>query len=338
MATLKDRPESEFEGAVHLLLVGPSKTGKTHYVAEAVKDGFTVLYIDNDNGLNTLKRKLPADVLDRVHYIETRNIWEFATNFFGRQRFQWNETKDVLFNPRTAEDTDQILEIMTKKIPLGVIVVIDSWTSIKIQLLLDSAEKNGVDYEVFNEAGQSVYGDGSRRADLLCMNIQSFPGHVIVQAHQEQYEMLEKAKGVMKEVAKQSSMIVKGNWTIPVSISRPHGFSMPKFFNEVGYMRVAAAGGFLLDFKQLPDRVGGGTPMDAKDPSVEYRFSRIFAKPKPDSGGWIRTVDASVFKKEEAQAAEERKRKAEEAKAARATATPQTPGKPTASLPGKGLL
>lgn len=336
MGTLKDRPENGFEGAVHLLLVGPSKTGKTHYVAELIKDGFTVLYIDNDNGLNTLRRKLPVDALDRVHYVETRNIWEFATCFFGRKRFQWNETQDILFNPKTANDDDKILEIMTKEIPLGVVVVIDSWTSIKIQLLLDSAAKNGVDYEVFNDAGQNVYGDGNRRADLLCMNIQSFPGHVIVQAHQEQYEMLEKAKGVMKEVAKQNQMIVKGNWTIPVSVSRPHGFAMPKFFNEVGYMRVGAMGDFKLDFRQLPDRVGGGTPMKEGDPSTEMRFSRIFAKPMPDPGGWIRTVDAVVFKEEEAQAAEERKRKAEEAKAAKANATPQAGTK--SALPGKGLL
>ena len=335
MATLADLPSDEFEGSVHLLLVGPSKSGKTKYVADLVMDGFTVLYVDNDNGKNTLKRLLSRDskALARVHYVETRNIWVFITSFFARTRFQWNETKDKIFDASAADD-DRILEIFTKKIPLGVIIVFDSWTSICLQLLQDSADKNNVSIEVFNDAGQSVYGDGSRRANSLLMNMQSHPGHIIVQAHQEQYEILEKSKGKMIDVAKQNQMNVKDNVTVPTSISKPHGYSMSKFFNEVGWMRVNAQGNFILDFKQKPDRVGGGSPMREGDPTTEMRFIQLFAKPKEIPDGWIRTVEASIFKEEERQAAEERRIKAEAAKAAKASSTPQTGLAPAGKLSG----
>lgn len=339
MATLAELPSDEFEGAIHLLLVGPSKTGKTRYIIELIKDGFTVLYVDNDNGLNTLRRGLVGnpEAMSRVHYIRTGNIWDWSVYFFARDRFQWNETQDKLFSPGSAQDDDKIVEIYRKRIPLGVVIVLDSWTSVCTQLMLDSAAKNSVPFETFNDKGQAVFGDAGRRANVMLMNIQSHPGHVIVQAHQDQYEILEKRKGAMKDVAKQAEMIVKDNQTIPLSVSRPHGFQMPKYFNEVGYLRINSLGKFILDFKQKPDRVGGGTPMDEGDPMDTMRFSRIFAKPRTIEGEWIRTVPAATFKKEAAEIAEANRLRAEEAKANKSSAT--TPAASGAKpLPAGGLL
>lgn len=342
MATLFETPETELEAAIHLLICGPSKVGKTHYIVELVKDGHTVIYVDNDNGLNTLRAGLKGneEALKRVHYIGTRNIWTFVTSFFARTTFQWNETRDDIFSPASASDDDKILQIHRKDIPKGVIIVIDSWTSVSLQLLQDSAKLNNVPFETFNDAGQAVFGDAKRRADVICMNIQSYPGHVIVLAHQEQYEIMEKPKGVMKDM-KQNEMRIKDNVTVPTSVSRPHGFSMPKFFNEVGYMRVDPMGttgggsGFKLDFRQQTDRVGGGTPMRDGDPNRDMRFSKVFAAPRPIPDGWIRTISASVLKAEAAAQAEERRIKAEEAKAAKAAATPSA-AKP--ALPSAGAV
>lgn len=346
MTTLAEMPKDELEGATHLLLCGPSKTGKTRYIANLVLDGFTVLYVDNDNGLSTLRACLehnPA-ALARVHYIRTADIWSFMSYFFARDRFQWNKTQDRLFSALGAEDTDLIHEIYRKRIPLGVVLVFDSWTSASNQLLRDSAAKNEIDYDSFNEKGQAVFGDARRRADVLCMNIQSHPGHVIVQAHQEQYEILEKKKGLMKEMAKQSEMMIKDNVTVPFSVSRPHGFAMPKYFNQVGWMGIDLYKNFTLDFRQLSDRVGGGSPMKIGDPEKEMRFSNTFAKPREIEGEWIRTVPALAFKEEAAAEAEAKRIKAEEAKAAAAAAKANGPTNPTplsspvSKLPGKSLL
>lgn len=335
MATLDELNEEESEGAVHLLLVGPSKAGKTRYIIELIKDGFEVLYIDNDNGLSTLRRGLLGnkEAMSRVHYVKTQNIWNFCVYFFARDKFQWNETQDEIFSERTAAEDDKILQLYRKQIPMGVVLVIDSWTSVKTQLMLDSAKKNNVSYEVFNEQGMAVYGDASRRADVMLMNLQAHPGHVIVQAHQEQYEILEKPKGQMSESTKMKNLIMKDNVTVPMSVSRPHGFAMSKFFNEVGWLRISPMGKFVLDFQQKADRVGGGSPMAEGDPMTAMRFSTLFAKPRPVQQGWIRTVPVAELRAE----AEESARIAAEAKAATAANT-TAKASPTPSLPGKSLL
>lgn len=350
MSTLFDLPKDELEGATHLLLCGPSKTGKTRYIANMVKDGFTILYVDNDNGLSTMRRNLEENPewLKRVHYIKTQDLWSFMSYFFARDRFQWNKTQDKLYSHLNAQDDDEIHEIYRKRIPNGVVLVFDSWTSASNQLLRDSADKNSISYESFNDKGQQVFGDARRRADVLCMNIQSHPGHVVVQAHQEQYEILEKKRGIQKEVAKQGEMIIKDNVTVPFSVSRPHGFAMPKYFNEVGWMGVDLYKNFTLDFRQLSDRVGGGSPGKIGDPETDMRFSKLFATPRTIEGEWIRTVPAITFKEEalaeaeskKAAAAEAAAKKAEDlaaAKAAKPTNPVQQP-RPAVAIPGKGIL
>jgi len=335
MATLADKPMDEIKNAIHLLLVGPSKVGKTDYVADAVKDGFTVLYVDNDNGLNTLLKKIGNDeaAKARCHYVSTLNLWEFTVNFFAKTRFQWNETKDSLFSASSAADEDDILEIYPKQIPFGVIIVLDSWTSLCLQLLKDSAEKNNVAFENFNEAGQAAYGDANRRATVVCSNIQAFPGHVIVQAHPEFFERMEKPKGVAKDI-KAKDMIIKENIMIPSSVSRPHGYNMAKYFNEVGWMRIGAMGDFKLDFRQMSDRIGGGSAGKDGDPKKDLRFSQLVpVKSVPD--GWIRTIKAAGLKEEARIAAEEKARIAAEKAEAAKLAKQQAGG--AANKPAQGI-
>jgi hypothetical protein len=300
MASLADKEDSEgVSAAVHLLLAGPSKVGKTDFVADFILDGGTVLYVDNDNGLNTIYRRLRGnkEALARCLYIETQNLYQFMTYMFaGRAILQWNETKDGLFSPKSAADDDKITEIRIKDIPHGVVLVFDSWTSASLGLLRDAAANNGVSFETFNEGGQAAYGDASRRANLLCTHIQRFPGHVILQAHVDFYERMEKPKGVNS--AKGKDMIIKENVQIPSSVSRPHGFTMAKYFNEFGWMKISPTGAFKLDYRQMPDRVGGGSLMAEGDPKKELRLSKTLIEPREVAGGWIRTLSAAELKSE----------------------------------------
>lgn len=333
MATLFDKKEeASVNPATHLLLVGQTKTGKTDYIADCALDGYVVLYVDNDNGLMTLHKRLKHDpaAMKRVHYIKTGDIWNFLTSFFAREKFQWNETQDHYFSATKAQPNDDIIEIYPKRIPFGVITAFDGWTTITNQLLQDSALKNSVEFESFNDSGQAVYGDAKRRADLVCMNIQGFPGHVIVQAHPEFYERMEKPKGVNN--VKQNQMLIKDNIEIPLSVSRPHGFTMGKYFNEIGWMGIKPAGGFTLDFRQKPDRIGGGAAMAIGDPKAEMRFSKLYDPPREIPDGWIRTVKAQGLIEEalaEAEAkkavAAEKARLVAEAKAANQVKKPVLP-------------
>lgn len=297
MSTLADMQESELgiAAAVHLLLAGPSKTGKTRYIVEWIKDGGTCIYFDNDNGLNTLYNALKSDpaALARVIYVPTKNLFTFMQYFFaGRKVLQWNKTRDDIFQASKAGPDDDILEIQIDKIPFGVLHAFDSWSSASITLLQDAASKNNVSMETFNEGGEAVYGDAFRRANVLCSLIQAYKGHVIVQAHVDYFERWEKPKGSSGNV-KRKDMIIKENVQIPQSVSRPHGFQMAKYFNEFGWMVVGPTGAFKLDFRQQHDRVGGGTLMNIGDPMAEFRLSKTLIKPREVSMDWFRSFKAS---------------------------------------------
>jgi hypothetical protein len=316
--------------AVHLLLCGPSKVGKTRYITEWIKDGGTCFYVDNDNGLNTLYNALKHDqaALDRVVYLPTGNLFNLMQYLFaGRDILRWNLRTDSLYSAAGAQPTDQIFEIQIKKVPFGVLWAFDSWSSASMTLLQDSAEKNSVAMENFNEGGQAVYGDANRRANVLCSLIQSSKHHVVVQAHVDYYERMEKPRGANAPKAK--DMIIKENVQIPYSVSRPHGFTMSKYFNEVGWMYVGPTGAFKLDYRQKADRVGGGSLMNEGDPSKEFRLSSTLIPAKEVDMNWHRTITAEELKAESPPPP---------APAAAKAANPEAPGKPATVLKKGGLL
>lgn len=344
MTTLADDESANMPDPVHLLLIGPTKAGKTHYIVQAILDGFTVFYVDNDNGINTVRRLLKGnkEAMARVHYVKTSNLWEFTSAFFARNKFQWNETRDEVFSLRTADPNDKITTIMRKLIPKGVIFVFDSWTSASILLLSRAAEKAGVTIDDFNDAGRDAFGNANRSANTMLMNLQAFPHHVILQAHPDFYERREAAPGVVKEATKEGNLIIKENIEIPYSVSRPHGFSMGKFFNEIAWLNVSAMGAFRIDFRQLKGRIGGGSPMKEGDPSAELRFSRCLAEVihVSNDNGWIDTRPASFYIEEAARLAEEKAAAAAAAKSnqpAKGTevAKPAATSAPRMSMLGK---
>jgi hypothetical protein len=331
MPTLAEMSEAELgiAAAVHLLLCGPSKVGKTRYITEWVKDGGTCFYVDNDNGLNTLKKALEHDkaALARVVYLPTQSLFTLMQYLFaGRKILHWNLRTDSLYSPSAAQPTDRIFEIKIASVPFGVLWAFDSWSSASMNLLADGAQKNSVSMEDFGEQGQKVYGDANRRANLLCSLIQSSKHNIVVQAHVDFYDRMEKPKGLNKPKA--SEMIVKENIQIPYSVSRPHGFTMPKYFNEVGWMRVKTTGAFVLDYRQMHDRVGGGTLMAEGNPNEEFRLSRTLIPIREVDMDWHRTITAEELK------AESPPPPAPAAKAANPTA----PAQPAGVLKSGGLL
>lgn len=329
--------------AVHLLLCGRSKTGKTKYIADMLKLGFKIFYIDNDNGAATLIRdtKDSPSAMDNCFYLRTENLWEFTQTFFARINFQWNLTQDCVFTKGTAKPEDNIITINRNKIPTGVVFVFDSWTSLSIQLVNKASAANGVSAEAAR-IDQEVYGSMNRSANTVGMNIQSFPHHVIYLAHTDYYERRESPPGVAKEMAKQQ--VIKENVEIPYSVSRPHGYAMPKFFTDIGYLGIDNVGNFTLDFRQAKDRVGAGSPRKIGDPTKDLRFDNAFFEGRvplvtPSFETWVTESPASeLLAQLEAEAAE-KAAKAAELKAAQPANQPAgAAAKPGVALPGKSLL
>ena len=323
---------------LHMLLVGATKMGKTRYIANMLRDGFHIVYVDNDNGKSTLVNLLKDDraALARCYLIRTSDLWSFTSAFFARNRFQWNLTKDKVFQTAGADPEDKVLTITRSSIPRGIIFVFDSWTTLSLQLLSDSADKNSASMESFGDNGRDIYGDANRRANTVAMNIQSFPFNVIWQAHPDYYERREASPGKVKDSTKEQELIIKENIKIPYSVSRPHGFTMGKFFNEIAWFEMTRMGQFIVSFEQKFDRIGGGSPGKDGNPETDLRFSKaFFPAPEPVGFDWLVEETAESYIEIAKQEAEARAAKQAAAKAS-SGGKPATA--PTTTLPGRSLL
>lgn len=298
MATLADSADIGDTGPKHLFLAGDSKVGKTDWIADAAIQGFTILYVDADNGKGTLMKRLAGDstALSRVHYVRTTSPFDFMMALFGKIQFKWNVTQDREMKITDNSD-DRVTAIIVKKIPRRVILVLDSWTSTMLELLKDAAERASVPFEDFNEGGQGVYGDAARRANLLCSYFRDYHGDSIVQGHGTWFERYEKPLNSVN--AKQKEFILKETKLVPESCSRVHGYGMAKFFNEFGWMRLKNTGQFELSFKQEFNRVGGGSLQKNGDPKVDLTPKHVFGPPPeemPENDTWILDTDVQYWK------------------------------------------
>lgn len=305
MATL-DQINEEYKngvaGATHLLLVGHSKTGKSDYVAQAARDGYTVFYIDNDNGFPTLRSQLKGDLAaqQRVHYFNPVNMFRFVENMLTSAVVRYSVKTRGDFVSGTASPEDQMVEIFPSLIPRNVIFSIDSWTSLAYSCMCDVAKKAEIELTDIDKYGREIYGPANFHLTQLAQLIQLSPFHSIVQAHSTWYERKEKPPGDTVKDTKEGAMIIRETIEIPISSSNPHGLTLGKFFNEIGYLGITKYDKYEIDFRPKANRVGGGTPNSAGNPRTTHSFKSLFgASPvvaeNPDRP-WVRSMTAAEFK------------------------------------------
>lgn len=278
-ATLADQPDSE-AGAVHLLLIADTKLGKSSYVAQAAKAGFSVFYVDSDNGKSAINFQLKDDLAarQRVVYLPTSKPAKFIEGLFEASReFSWNLDLDSEYVAMTAKPEHRIF---TVNIPLWLsakhcLLSIDSWTSIAADCMDIGANKARVKLTEMGNDAQKVYGDALRRADLILNCIQHAPFHVIVQAHGTTFEKYEKPEGKTMKEMKQADFRLIDTIDVPISTSRPHGRQMGKYFNHIAWLDYDPSSPLMpkvmIDFRRSPLRISGGPPNCFKLAS-EYGF------------------------------------------------------------------
>lgn len=274
----------------HLLLIGDTKMGKSTYAAQCARDGFHLLYVDSDNGISALRNALGTDeaAMKRIQYIRTNSPCDFLTEFFDSPVFRWNLTQDKKFSSGLAKPTDEMVEIIPSRMPRGIILVNDSWTSTALDAMEIGAENKKVELEAMGEKSQNVYGDAGMRLTLLLTVIQHSKFNCIVLAHGTFYERMEKPTGVIGEV-KQKDMILKEVLKVPLSSSRVHGYNMGKHFTDIGWLDLNRMNERQLDFTVEFQRIGGGRP-NKKGPIGQMSFKNLFGEPleMQFSEDWIR--------------------------------------------------
>lgn len=276
----------------HVLLIGDSKTGKSTWAAQAALDGYLVIYIDSDNGISALKFLLRnhPEAMKRVLYLPTGSPYTFIDGLLNNSVFRWNMTQDKEYSSGMAKPTDKMIQIYPSRIPETAIVNIDSWTTVAMDAMELGADRLKVDLaEMTGTANQQgVYGDAGMKLTLLCAILQHAKFHIIVQAHGVTYEKYDKPLGSQESV-KQKQMILREIIDVPVSSSRPHGQTMVKYFNEIGWLKIGRDDRATLSFKRVYGRVGGGTP-NTEGPANDMSFAKCFGPVPPFPG-----IDSSWF-------------------------------------------
>lgn len=291
MPTLDDQNEDykkALASATHMLGIGQSKAGKTDFAVQAAVDGFELLYVDKDNGMATIKdevAKLPAairqSVLKRIHYFSPKNMPEFIEGVLTNAVVRYNISLQEIYDRARAKPGHRISEFYPSRIPANTILCIDSWTTLTFSIVQAKAEANGIDLLDVDKYSREIYGGTGFKATQIAQLLQFAPFHVYVQAHPGNYERKEKPPGVVKEV-KENDMIIKETVAVPLSTSLPHGYTIGKYFNQIGWFEINRFDKFVLDFTQRSGRISGGTvAKKLGDPRTELRFSQVFGKPTP---------------------------------------------------------
>lgn len=285
----------------HLLLIADTKLGKSTYAAQCAIDGFHLIYIDSDNGISALRHALKdhPGSMERVVLIPTNYPSTLIKDLFESSIFRWNRTKDKKFSSGMDSETDEIIEIIPSRIPSGVIVVDDSWTTTALDAMQAGAKGNKTDLESMSDdnKGQAVYGDAGIKLTLICAIQQRAKFNTMFLAHPTVYEIYEKPKGKIADI-KQKDMILLDSIKIPLSSSRPHGYNMGKYFTDIGWIDVDRANRRILDFEIEYKRVGGGRP-NKKGSINEMSFKTLFGAPPTTAqfdDSWIRTLTCGEWK------------------------------------------
>lgn len=336
MATLQDIAEqykNQAASAIHLLLVANTKLGKTDYVAQAAKDGYTILYVDRDNGITTLLDALKDDpaAQARIHYFNPVDMVSFIEGLLTSPVVRYNNRTRAEPNFSTKDD-ERIVEIRPSRIPMGVIFALDSWTSYVGAIMSQQAAKANIDLTDVEKFDRKVYGPSGFYATQMAQAIQAARFHVIVQAHPDVYERKEKPTDRTASTIEEKDMIIRETTEIPISTSKPHGFTIGKHFNQIGWLVVDRANRRLLDFRVIEGRIGGGTPNGIDDPRGKYRFANLFGKPPvyPPLETWLEEMEYGESKKRAQAATSGKILGSAPAKASTPAVAPATPPATTA--------
>jgi hypothetical protein len=277
----------------HLLILGEEKSGKTSWALAAAESGFNVLYLDGDVAQQRIN-DLSPEAKQRVYYMDVSDtlvgdvdprMIQTVADFMVATRFLWNDTKQREYSRRDSHDPetgaclDEIWEIRPSRLDHNWVLVIDSWTTLSYSAMLAKAQDLGESIADVEKVERSIYsGTGNRLTNILHTQ-QKAPCHTIVIGHPVQYEKRKAESGkTVREAMKENDQVIEWTKMIAKSSSNPHGYSMGKFFSDIGWIDVDKWGKRKLNFEKTSERTSGGNLNSKGDPRVDHRFEDVIRK------------------------------------------------------------
>jgi len=222
MAKLTDL--AQVEKPQSILIYGPPKSGKTHRAATLVEQGYNLVWLDLENGIQTLKECVAPENMDKIEIISVPDSLanpvaiETVTRFFratGPLRICEKHGRAACVNCKAG--TDKFIELDPTKFDSNTVVVVDS-----LSQLSDSAMAHclgGVRDLEFKKPEFDHYA----KQGLLLANIlsaqQQAKYHRVFISHEEAIEQ-EDGKEVI----------------VPVGGTRNFSRKLARYFDHVVYM------------------------------------------------------------------------------------------------------
>lgn len=278
---------------IHAMILGDEKVGKTTWLLEAAEAGFNILMLDGDVASQRIADLSPA-AQERIFYMDVsddlvgehdpRMIHTVAT-LMTSSKFLWNDTKQREYSrakdshdEETGACLDEIWEIRPAKFDHNWIIGIDSWTTLSYSAMLDKAMDLGVDIAMIEKAEQNMYqGVGNRLTNIAIVQ-QKAPCHTVIIGHGDQYEKQANPDKTTAGAVKMKDKIIEWTKMIPKSSSRPHGYTLGKFFSDIGWLESDKWGKRKIDFTKTSERTSGGNLNSKGDPKSDHRFIDLVKK------------------------------------------------------------
>lgn len=277
---------------IHALIIGDEKVGKTTWLLKAAESGFNVLLLDGDVAGQRLA-ELSDEAKQRVFYMDISDdlvgehdprMIEMVASFMTATRFLWNDTKQREYSrakdPHDEESgacLDEIWEIIPSKLDHNWVLGIDSWTTLSYSAMLDKALDLGVDMADIEKADMQHYQGAGNRLTNIAVTQQKAPFHTVIIGHPDQYEKQMNPDKTVGQ-AKMKDKIIEWTKMIPKSSSRPHGYTLGKFFSDIGWIESNRAGRRTIDFTKTSERTSGGNLNSKGDPAKDHRFEDVIRK------------------------------------------------------------
>lgn len=273
---------------MHALILGEEKAGKTTWLLEAAEQGFNVLLLDGDVAQQVIHR-LSDKAKTRVFYMDISDdlvggtdprMIQTVADFLVASTFLWNDRTQREYSrardPHDAETgaaLDEIWEIKPGRLDHNWVLGVDSWTTLSYSAKLAKANDLGESIADVEKIERSIYsGTGNRLTNILFTQ-QKAPCHTVIIGHPAIYEKRRSQPGkTVKDAMKENDQIVEWTKTIPISSSNPHGYSMGKFFSDIGWFDVDKWGKRVLNFLKTGERISGGNLNSKGDPKTDHRF------------------------------------------------------------------
>lgn len=278
---------------IHAMILAEEKAGKTSWLLDAAEDGFNVLLLDGDVAQQRIN-DLSPEAKSRVFYMDVSDdlvggvnprMIRTVADFFVSQVFLWNDTKQEIYSSRDEHDPetgaclDEVWEIRPARLDHTWVLGIDSWTTLQYSAKLDKAADAGIDLADVEKIERSIYAGVGNRLTNIAITQQKTHCHTIVCGHPSQYEKRRSESGKsVREAMKENDQIVEWTKMVPTSSSNAHGFSIGKFFSDIGWIDCSTTGKRTLDFTKTSKRTSGGNLNSKGDPRVDHRFADLVRK------------------------------------------------------------